>query len=138
MVKILRALSYGIHFLLGLLLFGLGAVSIISDTPLRLEMLPWSGMELSRWLIYLGLAAVVCVTLAVLGIFRFLFPVWCLVTLILTVRGYFFSPYRFSGDDEFYWVLGFTSLLLLTFAASLTLFKAARAHPANELQRKRH
>lgn len=119
----LRFYSYIYHLALALFLLGLSIVALISSNTLRLPMLPWSGSELNQWLLWGSLLGIVSVVLAVTGIFRFLFPLWALVVLILMVRGYLLQPYPFSGPDAFTQALWLIAGALLAFIASLTLFR---------------
>lgn len=124
--KLLRLYAYLYHLLLALFLLGLATVAVSSSKNLRLEMLPWTETELTRWLIGLGLLALVSIVLAVTGFFRFLFPVWAFVALTLMVRGFLIKPYTFSGEDSFYQTLWLIGGALLAFLASLTLLRRKR------------
>jgi len=125
MATLLRLYSYLYHFVLALILFAISGVAIASDVhTLNLQMFPWKGDELIRWLFYGSLAGLVIVVLAVTGIFRYLFPVWALIVLILMVRGFLILPYTFSGKDEFYAVLLLIAGAFVAFLGSLTVFKA--------------
>jgi hypothetical protein len=125
MATLLRLYSYLYHFVLALILFAISGVAIASDVhTLNLAMFPWKGDELIRWLFYGSLAGLVIVVLAVTGTFRYLFPVWTLIVLILMVRGFLILPYTFSGKDEFYAVLLLIAGAFVAFLGSLTVFKA--------------
>lgn len=124
--KILRFYAYVFHFLLSLFLVGISAVALISPNNLRLEMLPWREEELTKWLLVGGIVGLLSIALAVTGIFRFLFPLWTLLVLVLLVRGYLLQPYTFGGKESFYQTLWFIGGALLAFIASLTLFRAKR------------
>jgi hypothetical protein len=120
-VRILRVLSYLYHSVLALFLIGISIVSMAQSTPLRLEMLPWKGEETSTWLLSIGIIGLLSVGLAITGIFRFLFPAYALVILVLMVRGYLLQPYTFEGPDTFYKTLYLILGALLAFLFSLTL-----------------
>ena len=127
MATLLRLYSYLYHFVLALILFAISGVAIASDVhTLNLAMFPWKGDELIRWLFYGSLAGLVIVVLAVTGIFRYLFPLWTLIVLIVMVRGFLILPYTFSGKDEFYTVLALIAAAFVAFLGSLTVFKAKR------------
>ena len=122
--KILRLLAYLFHFILALFLLGLASIALMSNRPLHLDMLPWKGENLSTWLIWGALGGLASVVLAVTGWFRYLFPLWTLVVLVLMVRGYLLQPYTFEGKDAFYQTLYLIGGALLTFLISLTLFRS--------------
>jgi hypothetical protein len=122
--------SYLYHFVLSLFLMGVAIVAMSSSNTLRLDMLPWTGSELTSWLFWGGLAGLIVVTLAVTGIFRYLFPLWALVVLVMMVRGYLLRPYKFSGEGDFYRVLLLIFGALLAFLASLTLFRVKKRRPS--------
>ena len=127
MALILRLFSYVYHGILSLGLLALGSVALMTNiNNLRLEMLPWTGGELNYWLIGMGLTGLLSVLLAVTGKFRLLFPLWTFFVLVMMVRGYLLKPYTFEGEQHFYWVLGLIGAALITFLASLTLFRAAK------------
>jgi len=121
---VLRIYSYLYHGLLALLLLAISGVAIGSNThTLKLEMLPWKGPELSHWLFFGSLAGLITLLLAITGIFRYLFPVWALVVLLMMARGFLLQPYSFSGKDQFYAVLWLIAGAVGAFLASLTLLK---------------
>jgi len=74
-------------------------------------MLPWEGAELTYWVLGLGVCGILCVLLALTGLFRLAFPLWALAVFVLMFRGFFLSPYSYSGRDHF------SAAVLLTFGA---------------------
>ena len=90
---------------------------------LSLSVLPWKGDELIAWIFYGSLAGLISLVLAVLGIFRYLFPVWTLIVAIFMVRGFLLQGYVFTGKSEFYAVLALIAGAIGAFLGSLTLFK---------------
>lgn len=123
---ILRVYSYLYHLVLCLFLLGLAIVALISSNTLRLPMLPWSGGELTQWLLWGSLVGLISLLLAITGKFRFLFPIWALVVLFLMTQGYLLKPYSFEGTSTFYSVLVLIAGALLAFLGSLTLFRSRR------------
>ncbi|MGH9630392.1 MAG: hypothetical protein ACRD7E_18925, partial [Bryobacteraceae bacterium] len=106
MATILRLYSYLYHLALSVFLLGVSAIALLSDsTSLRLEMLPWTGQELTYWVFFGSLFGILCVLLAATGAFPYIFPLWTLFVLVLMIRGFLLQPYRFSGTDQFYSVL---------------------------------
>ena len=127
----LRLYSYLYHTVLALFLLALSSVALISSNQLKLPMLPWSGPDLNYWLLWGSLLGILSVILAVTGIFRYLFPVWCLVVLGLMVRGYILTPYPFASKDAFYSSLWIIAGAFLAFLASLTLLRFGRPRRAS-------
>ena len=126
---LLRIYAYLYHVLLALLLLALGVAALSTGRDnLSLGMLPWEGGRLTQGLLVLGVVGLLCVLLAVTGWLRFLFPLWTLLILVLMIRGFFLSPYTFSGEDEFKEAIWLTVGALVAFLASLSLF--ARRKPA--------
>ena len=61
-----------------------------SGEQLRLSaLLPFNADEIVRGLLALGIAGLLSTLLAVLGIFRYFFPVWVTIVLVLTIRVFF-------------------------------------------------
>src|SRR5579863_2578141 len=119
---LLRVFCYLFHTILCLALLGVGVVAVHSDvTDMKIETLPWSGVELNHWLIGLGLAGLLSVILAVSGKFRFLLTLWSIFVLGMIVRGGFFSStVSFSGSEDFHnwlWMMGGA---VVAFIGSLT------------------
>ena len=54
---LLRVFCYLYHTILSLALLALGSVAVLSHAEhMKLETLPWQGVELNHWLIGLGIA----------------------------------------------------------------------------------
>lgn len=125
---VLRTYSYLYHLILSLFLFGLAMLTLAGGQHnLHLGMLPWSGIELTHWVLVLGISGLLATALAVTGIFRFVFPLWCLVVVILMIRGFFLSTFTYSGPDQFRSVVWLVIGAAVAFLASLTLLKPKRA-----------
>jgi len=90
------------HFLLSALVFGIGAVGLLtSASNLKMRMLPWiQGENQLVWLVVLGLAGMISAALAALGKLRILLVLWSLIALVAMVYGYFIAPYTFTGAAE--------------------------------------
>ncbi len=122
---ILRIYSYLFHTILCLFLLGLGIVATIGGAHnLVLGMLPWKGAELTHYLLILSIAGLVSVLLAVTGLLRQLFPLWCLVVVVMMIRGFFLSPFAYSGPDQFRSVVFLVVGAVGAFLSSLQLFKS--------------
>jgi len=127
LLRRMRVYSYPYHVALALLLLAISGVAIGSNShTMKLDMLPWKGAELTHWLFFGSLAGLLTVLLAITGIFRYLFPVWALVVLVMMVRGFLLQPYSFAGRDQFYAVLWLIAGSLGAFLASLTLLKGRK------------
>ena len=126
---VLRLYSYLYHFLLSLFLFLVSVVVIIGGrNDLHLPMLPWEGASLTYWVFGLSLIGLIVTVLAVTGLFRYLFPLWCLFVVIMMTRGFFLSSFYYTGGaDEFGWVLALYIGGLLAFVISLMLFRRRRS-----------
>jgi hypothetical protein len=94
---LVRIFSYLFHLVLTLFLLAVAVLALASPTVfLRLDMLPWTGPALERALLLGSLAGLLSVVLAVAGKLRWLFLVWTLAVLVILVKGYVFSSYRFT------------------------------------------
>ena len=124
--KILRVYSYLYHFILCVFLLGLAIIAMMSTGTLRLEVLPWNGDDLVQWLLWGSLAGLLSIILAVSGIFRYLFPIWTLLVLVMLIRGYLLQPYTFAGREPFYQTLWLIGGALVAFLASMTLFRRSK------------
>ena len=122
---ILLIFSYLYHFLLGLILTAIGSLALASgQNNLNLAMLPWKGEPLTYWVLALGIGAIVFVLLAVTNVFRWLFPIWCLIVVWLMFRGFFVAgTYTFSGPSSFRGVVWLLIGAIVACLASLQLFR---------------
>jgi len=98
---ILRFLAYLYHGLLALLLLALGTVLTIANAgnSVRLDMLPWSGSAAVWALLLGGIIGLTLVILAIRGVVRPLFFLWALIVVIMLIKGYFLSGYRFTPAE---------------------------------------
>jgi hypothetical protein len=94
---LVRIFSYLFHLALTLFLLAVAILAISSPTVhLRLDMLPWTGSALVRWLLVASLVGLLSVILAVAGKLRVLFLLWTLAVMVMLVKGCIFSGYRFT------------------------------------------
>jgi hypothetical protein len=123
---ILLIFSYLYHFLLGLILTVIASLALASgQNNLNLAMLPWKGGQLTYWVLALGIGAIIFVLLAVTNLFRWLFPIWCLIVVWLMFRGFFVAgTYTFSGPSSFRGVVWLFLGAIVAFLASLQLYKS--------------
>ena len=126
---LLRLYSYVFEFLLSLIALVLGIIGALGSNNISLDILPWSGASLTHWLTGLGLAGMLCTILAMVGVLRFLFPLWAAYVMVLLFRGYLFGGYSFGGMDGFKQALWFFLGSVLAFIGSLTVFGRKRVPP---------
>ena len=117
---LLRLYAYLYHLLLALFLLGIGLAALANSKELNLGMLPWEGAKLTWGVLVLGLVGLVCVLLAVAGFMRWLFALWALLVLGLMIRGFFLTPYTFSGSDQFWGAVWLTVGAFGAFLGSLS------------------
>lgn len=117
---IFRYLSYGFNLVIAIAMLALGSISKLSDLDLKLEMLPWSGHELSSWLIGLGLIGLLVVGLSLFGILRWLLLVWSLMIVALWVRAIYVPGWTFDGQDPFKLALQGLAGYLVTFVGAIS------------------
>lgn len=122
---LLRIYSYIYHLVLSLVLLAIAIVTYSGGVHnLNLPMLPWKGAQLTQWVLGLGMAGLVSTILAFTGLFRFLFPVWCLTVVVLMVRGFFLSQYVYDGPEHFRAIVWLVAGAIGALLASLQLFKS--------------
>ncbi len=123
---ILLIYSYLYHFVLGLILTAIASLALASGQHnLNLPMLPWKGAQLTHWTLFLGIAAIICVVLAVTNLFRYLFPIWCVIVVWLMLRGFFIGgSYTFSGPGNFRAIAWLFIGAIVAFLASLQLYSS--------------
>jgi hypothetical protein len=117
-----RVLAYVYHLIFALFLLGVSTVAYLSHNTLKMPFLPWSGESLTTWLMVGGIIGIVSIVLAVTGIFRYLFPLWAFIMLVVLVRGFLLPGYAFESRSEFNQIMLIIAGALVAFLASLTLF----------------
>jgi len=123
---LLRLFAYLFELALSLFLIGLGIVAWASGpTDLNLGMLPWQGAALTWIILALGIVGLACVLLAGSRL-RWIFPLWCLLVLIMMIRGFFLSSYSFAGANQFQFVVWLTAGGLIAFLGSLGVLRRRR------------
>lgn len=127
---LLRIFAYVFHFGLAAFLVGLAAVAYLSNLH-NIEsggMTTLTGKDLTNTLLWIGLAGMVAVILAVLNRFRWLFPVYALFIVVTMFRWFFLSGYRFSDGNAFWWGVFLFVLAICAFLASLLELKRGRRY----------
>jgi hypothetical protein len=123
---LLRVHAYIFEGLLAAFFLAIAILALSSDTPLNLGFLPWKGDALPRWLVGSCLFGLVSLVLALAGKLRVLFFLWSLAVMVMLFRGFFLSPYSFTGP------VNFKGAVYLTLAA---LFAAIGAWPSTRRRR---
>ena len=99
--KIFRFLSYAFNLVIAIAMLALGLIAKFSSLDLKLDMLPWSGHDLTIWLIGLGFAGLLIVGLSLYGILPWLLLVWSVMIAGLWVRAIFTPGWTFDGREPF-------------------------------------
>jgi hypothetical protein len=123
---LLTVYSYLFHLLLSIFLLGAASISAASRQPLNLRMLPFTQETMLSGVLVLGAIGLVATMLAMLRIFRYLFPVWAAIVLYFMVRGFLFSTYAFSDKKGFESALWLIVGALAAFIGSLWALKRRR------------
>jgi hypothetical protein len=113
---LLKFYAYVFHLALSTFLIGMAILAEMSHQPLHLEMVPFDQERIISRVSVLSLLGFVCIFLALVRIFEFVFPLWSLAVLVLMVWGFFFTSYSFNG------VAGLEWALLLILAAIVAFF----------------
>ena len=130
-MKILHALmrfySYLFTLFLSVFLTGFGAVAYLSGLHnWKLDTFIWTGEDLSKAMLILGVLGGLSVLLAFFNIVRGLLPVMALIFFGLIVYGFFWQSYRFADAEQFQTTLALALGALVSFLCSLLLFKRLR------------
>ena len=98
---LMRFFSYLFHGLLALFLIAVSGLALGTGAAesLHLGMLPWSGATLTYVCFFGALAGLLTIFLAMRGMLRILFLLWSLLVVVLLIKGYVFSSYKFSGGN---------------------------------------
>jgi len=67
----------------------------------------------------LSVAGFICIFLAWMKIFEFVFPLWSLAVLIVLIDGFFFTSYSFAGPIGLKWALLLILAAVVAFYGSI-------------------
>jgi hypothetical protein len=124
---LLRFYSYVVLAAVALASIAMSAVIIASPNhQVHIGWLPWSGDTLGAWLAALGTFGLLAIVLALANRLRALFLLFALAVVWLVVRGFFLTPWQFSGPGEFRFVLWVTVGLAATVPGAFPLPKPRR------------
>jgi hypothetical protein len=94
---IVRVFSYIYHAVLALFLAAVSGLALATaPQSLHLDMLPWTGSTLAYTVFFGSLIGLVTVVLALKKRLRVLFFLWSLVVVVLMLKGFIFSGFRFN------------------------------------------
>jgi hypothetical protein len=113
---LLKFFAYLFHLSLCTFLIGAAILAATSHSALRLEMLPLNQERMISRASMVSLLGFLCMFLAVIRIFEFVFPLYSLAVVVLFAWGFFFTPYSFTGPIGLGWAL------LLILASILALY----------------
>jgi hypothetical protein len=121
---LLTAFANAYHLMVTGFLGGVGVLAWLSDTTsVKLEFLPWTGEELVKWLIVIGITGFIACALHISGKFPYLLPLTSLALAILLFRGFFWLPFQFDNAEQFYWVAALVAGAFGAFLSSLAILR---------------
>ncbi|MFN7542108.1 MAG: hypothetical protein ACK5TN_04885 [Acidobacteriota bacterium] len=121
---VMRFYSYLYTLFISVFLTGLGVVAYLSGLHnWKVDTFIWTGEDLSKAMVAVGIVGVASVVLAVLNVFRLLLPLVALALFGLTVYGYFWQGYKFPDAEAFQGTVAFAVGAFGSFACSLMEFK---------------
>jgi hypothetical protein len=123
---LLKFYAYLFHLALSTFLIGIAILAQASHQPLHLEMLPFDQEQMVSRVSILSLAGFICILLALVRIFEFVFPLWSLTVLVLLVYGFFFTPYSFNGIRGLEWALLLILAAFFAFYGSILILMPHR------------
>lgn len=116
---LLRFYSYVFHLSLSGFLFIIAILARDADQHLHLAMLPFPEEKMISRVTMLSLAGSISVILALMKIFRLMFPLWALATVGLAISGFVFSDFKFNGVHGLLWALLFIAAALAAFIGAV-------------------
>ena len=120
---LLRLFAYLFELVLSLFLIGLGIVAWASGSnTLIFGDHYWQGVSLTRSILIAGIMGLASVLLAGSRV-RWIFPLWCLLVLVLMIRGFFLSSYSFTDANQFQFALWLSMGALIAFVGSLGVLR---------------
>ena len=114
--SLLKFFAYLFHLSLSVFFLGIAVLARSGHQALHMEMLPFNQERMVSRVSMLGLIGFICIFLALVRIFEFVFPLWSLAVIVIFVWGFFFTAYTFNG------IHGLYHALLLTAAAIFALY----------------
>lgn len=122
---ILRLYSYVYEGLICLAMLGPCIVASGSGNyDLKIGFVPGTGIEVYHILLTSAIIGLITIVLAMTGLFRWAFPVWCLLVLIQMIRWLLFTGYTFASPEDFKWTLFIILGAFGAFLSSLQMLKS--------------
>lgn len=120
---LLRVFACLFGLALSLFLIGLGIVAWMSGSnSFAVGTRFWEGVMLKWIILGVGIVGLASVLLAASRL-RWIFPLWCLFVLVILVRGFFLSSYKFDGANDFQLALWLTLGAMIAFLGSLGMLR---------------
>ena len=120
---LLRLFAHLFELALSLFLIGLGIVAWASGSNILIfGEHAWQGVSLMRAILILGIVGLASVLLAGSRV-RWIFPLWCLLVLVLMIRGFFLSNYSFTDANQFKFAVWLSMGALIAFMGSLGVLR---------------
>jgi len=123
---LLKLYAYLFHLGLSTFLIGIAILAKASHQALHLEMLPFNQERMISRVSMLSLAGFICIFLALVRIFEFVFPLWSLAVVVLMIWGFFFTSYSFNGIHGLGWAVLLIVAAVLAFFGSIVVLMPQR------------
>jgi len=126
---LLKFYAYAFHLALSGFLLGIAILARKSHQPLQMEMVPFDQARMISRVSMLSLLGLICIFLALVRIFEFVFPLWSLAIVVLMVWGFFFTPYSFHGLGGLERALTLIAAAVVAFFGSILILLPQRPNP---------
>ncbi len=126
---LLKFYAYAFHLALSGFLLGIAILARKSHQPLQMEMVPFDQARMISRVSMLSLLGLICIFLALVRIFEFVFPLWSLAIVVLMVWGFFFTPYSFHGLGGLERALTLIAAAVVAFFGSILVLLPQRRNP---------
>jgi len=123
---LLKFYAYVFHLALSSFLIGIAILAQVSNQPLHMEMVPFDQERMISRVSLLSLIGFICIFLALVRIFEFVFPLWSLAVVVMMVWGFFFASYSFHGIAGLEWAVLLILAALLAFYGSIMVLLPKR------------
>jgi hypothetical protein len=123
---LLKFYAYVFHLTLSTFLIGVAVLARSGHQAPHLDMLPFEQGRMISRISLMSLIGFICIFLALVRIFEFVFPLWSLAVVVLLIWGFFFTPYSFHGVRGLEWALLSILAALAAFYGSLMVLMPTR------------
>ena len=121
-----RFYGYLFHLALSAFLLGIAGIAASSGQPLALRMLPFDDEHMTSRIAILGAAGLFATLLALMRVFRYLYPLWAALVLYLLIKGLLLGPYSFAGPEAFKGALWLILAAIAALVGALWVLKPRR------------